>query len=683
MAISSEWIGLREKAYIVLKRKWVLVTFLAVVMTVVTIATFTSTPIYRASARIIIEPLMPKVMPFEELFSIGGRQLDYYNTQYKILVSPSLAEKVAEDLKARKTALKLSRKQFESLTPDRLLGMVSIKPIAQSYMVDIQVIGPDPRLAALVANSWAEQYNRHEIEAKLDSTRQALSQLEHRLQEQSLKVQEAQRILQDYKEKEKIVSLENRQSIIERDLAELSSLYLKTRQERTNKEHELGQLQKYRDGDESIEALSVIMRNPIIQRLKSQLVSLQGSLSEYSQRYKTQHPKIQQIEAEIAALKKNLEEEIGKIIEGTRKEYEIASANEEKIVSELESLKVLSLEMARKNILYSALSDQVTSSRKIYEALLARVNETSMSGQIEVTNIRVLDYAPEPRYPFKPRKGFNLAMGLAVGILGGLGLVFLLENLDDTLKTTQDVKNHLKLPILGLIPIYEQISDRSQDRLPIQEKPMGVVAESFRAIRTGIQFSGSENPCRVLLVTSSVPGEGKTDIAAQLALTFAQSGEKVLLVDSDLRRPRLSRLFPGLEDGPGLSEYLQGAAALDDIFRPVTEGKITLVPSGRSPETPAELLNSRLFSEFLSHARAGWQRVILDSPPLISVTDAALLGRMSDGVLFTVRAGAVSWKKTIHGRDQLTAVQARILGVIFNAVDVNRSEYYHYYRNYY
>jgi len=683
MASSSEWINFREKVFIVLKRKWVLITFLVVVMTVVAVTTFTATPLYRASSRIIIEPRLPKVMPFEELYTIGGRQLDYYNTQYKILTSYSLASKVAEELIARKVAHKLTRRQVESLNPEALLTMVKIKPIAQSYMVDIQVIGPDPVLSALIANTWAEQYIRLEINAKLEATKQVLGQLARNLREQSLRVQVAQRELQDYKEQEGIVSAENRQSIMERDLAELSSLYLKARQERMNKEHELVQLDKYRIGDQSFEALPVIMRNPIIQRLKSHLVSLQGSYSEYSQRYKAEHPKMQQLQAEISSLQDNLTREIGKIVEGVRKEYEIAHSNETKILEELEALKVRALDAERKNITYSALEDQVISSRKIYEALLERVNEASMSGQIEVTNARILDRAKVPVSPFQPRKGFNLAIGLLVGILGGIGLIFLLENLDDTIKNTADVKSHLRLPLLGAIPIYEQIDSQGFSSLPVIDKPMGVIAESFRTIRTGIQFSSEEKPSRLLLVTSSMPGEGKTDIASQLALIFAQSEEKVLLIDSDLRKPRLSSLFSELRGGPGLSEYLQGEAGLEDIFYSPGIANLTIVPGGHPPKNPAELLNTSRFGELLEHVRSRWQRILLDSPPLVSVTDAAILGRFSDGVIYVVRAGSVSWKKALNGRDHLAAVQADILGVILNAVDLNRSEYYYYYRSYY
>ncbi|HOO77017.1 MAG TPA: polysaccharide biosynthesis tyrosine autokinase [bacterium] len=683
MAFSGEWISFREKVFIILKRKWVLVTFLVVVMTVVIIATFTATPLYRASARLIIEPRMPKVMPFEELFTIGGRQLDYYNTQYKILTSPSLAEMVIEDLKTRKDQLKLSRKQVESLNVDRLLAMVKIVPISQSYAVDIQVIGPDPKMTSIIANTWARQYIRHEIEAKMASTRQALSQLESRLMEQSEKVQQAQRELQDYKERERIVSLENRQTIIERDLSELSSLYLQARQERLNKEHELSQLLKYAPGDPALEGFPVIMRNPIVQRLKSQLVSVQGVISEYSQRYKEQHPKMQQVQAEKASLDAKLQEEITKIIEGMRKEYEISLNNEEKLSQELEGLKEKALSIDRKKIRYSALEDHVASARKIYEALLERVNEASMSGQIEVSNIRVLDDARTPQYPFKPRKGFNLLLGFVLGAVGGVGLIFLMENLDDTLKTSSDIKNHLKLPLLGAIPIYEQIDGQELAGLPVLARPMGVIAESFRSIRTSIHFAFMDNSPRVILVTSSMPREGKTDIVAQLGVVLAQADEKVLVVDSDLRKPRLSKLFRRSGSGPGLSEFLRGEAELKDIIYTSEDGSLEVIPGGDPPQNPAELLNLPRFRQFIEFARGNWDRVIMDSPPLVSVTDAAILSRYADGVVYVVRSGAISWKKAVHGREQLQAVQAEILGVVLNAVDVNRSEYYHYYRSYY
>ncbi|MEA1928518.1 MAG: GumC family protein, partial [Candidatus Auribacterota bacterium] len=381
--------NLREKFYIIQRRKWVLIASVVVIFTVVTIGNFTATPLYRATTRLRIEPRMPNIVPFKELYSISGHQLDYYNTQYKILKSRSLARKVMESLPPDRIG---------ELTAGSLLQIVSIKPIAQSQLVDIIVVSPDPELAALISNTWASQFIRLTIDSKLKAVQSALSQLTQQLEEQSENVKSARQKLLAYKEQERIVSLED----VQKELDRLTEAYSTTKMEREEKELLLKHLKKYSDQEASLETFPEIRYHSIIMQLKNRLVQLQSTLAEYSQRYKSKHPRMLQLQAEIKTVKNSLQTEITKIIQSLKNEHELSRANEARILADLEKQKTLAFIMERKLAAIDDLKTKVTIKREGQQALLSRVNETSMTKGIEITNIRVVDEAEVPLNPFKP-----------------------------------------------------------------------------------------------------------------------------------------------------------------------------------------------------------------------------------------------------------------------------------------
>lgn len=673
MAISKDIeFNLREKLYIINRRKWVLIASVVIIFTVVTIGNFTTTPLYRASTRLRIEPQMPNIVPFKQLYSISGRQLDYYNTQYKILKSRSLSKKVMKSLPPDKTG---------ELTAGALLRMVTIKPIAQSQLVDIMVVSPDPELAALIANTWGDQFIRLTIESKLKAIQAALSQLTHQLEEQNENVNSARKKLLDYKERERIVSLED----VQKELERLTEAYSTTKQEREEKELQLKHLRKYSDRGVSLETFPEVRYHSIIMQIKNRLVRLQSTLAEYSQRYKSKHPKMLQLRAEIQNGEESLKKEISKIVQSLVTEHELAMANEARILAELEKQKTLAFNMERKLAAIDDLDTKVTIKREGQQALLSRVNETSMTKGIEITNILVVDEAETPVNPFKPRKLFNIVLSLIIGTAGGIGAIFLIESLDSSIKTSIDARRTLKLPFLGPIPLYSQIHVRAgTSPLEIIKNQSGLIPEAFRTIRTGIYFSSADHSPRIILVTSSMPQEGKTDISTQLSAVMAQSNEKVLLIDGDMRKPRLGKIFGANNRSKGFSSLLCGDAEIDEVIQQTIIPGLDIIPCGIIPPNPSELINSPRFREILTIAGKQWDRVILDSPPILSVTDATIMSRSVDGVIMVVRAGSTSGKIAVFCREKLDHVQAHFIGVILNRADINRGDdYYYYYANYY
>lgn len=665
-------IHLREKLYIIHRHIWVLIASVVIIFTLVAIGNFTAIPLYRAATRLRIEPKMPEVMPFKEPYSISGSQLDYYNTQYKILASKSLARKVLENFPPE------TRSQ---LTAGGLLNMVEIKPIAQSQLVDIRVVSPDPRLAAQIANIWADQFIRLSIEAKFESVQAVLAQLNRQLETQNRKVLDAQAELLAYKERERIVSLED----IQKELNEISEIYSSIKREREDKDLQLQHLEKYADQELSLETFPQVRYHSIVLQLRNRLVQLQANRGEYSQRYKESHPRMVQLNAEIATVEAGLREEIGKIIEGLRRERDLARANEENLLQDLEKQKTLFFTMEKKVNEIEGLKTRVDIDREVQQALLSRVSETRTSKGIEITNITVVDPAEVPQRPFKPRKLFNMLLALVIGSAGGVGAIFLLENLDTTVKTSAAAKNILKMPLLGVIPVYSQVGIWN-GRMPpqIMKSNLGLIPEAYRNIRTGIYFSSASKPPRVILVTSSLPQEGKSDICAMLACSLSQGEERILLIDSDLRKPRLKKIFGLDRSKPGLADLLAGRNSVLEAVQTTEFARLGVITSGPIPPNPAELLNSERFREILTEFRRGWDRVILDSPPLLSVTDPTILGSIADGVIFVVRAGNTNAKVLSFCREKLEPVNANFLGFILNQADIHLGEdYYYYTRSYY
>lgn len=665
--------NLREKIYIINRRRWVLITTVVVIFTMVAIGNFTTTPLYQASTRIRIEPQIPNIVPFNDPYSVSaGRQLDYYNTQYKILKSPSLARRVLESLPAGNNS---------PPSTAGILQMVNIKPIAQSELADIVVIGPDPEMTAQIANTWADQFIRMSIESKFESVQTALSQLNRQLEEQNQKVLEAQAELLAYKERERIVSLEE----VRKELDRLSESYSAVQREREDMDLKIQHLEKYAGQDLSLEHFPQVRYHSIVIQLRNRLVQLEATRGEYSQRYKSGHPKMIQLEAEIATIGDALQAEISKIIEGLRKERDLARASEDYLLRDLEKQKSLFFNMEKKTNAIEGLKTKVNIDQEVQQALLARVSETTMTKGIEVTNIRVIDRADPPRRPFKPRKAFNLFLSLVIGTAGGIAAIFFLESIDTSVKTSVEAKKILKIPFLGAIPLYSQVNiPRSTSPLELMKKPLGIVPEAYRAIRTGIYYSSADSSPRTILITSSIPQEGKTDVSTLLAISLAQGNERILLIDGDLRKPRIGKLFNADRSKPGLSDILTGRAAYGDSVQATDFPRLEIITGGQIPPNPAELINSRAFEEFIAATRQRWDRIILDSPPLLSVTDAAIMGRVVDGVVMVLRAGETRGKIAAFCREKLEHVNARMVGVILNRADIHRGQnYYYYYHSYY
>lgn len=393
----------------------------------------------------------------------------------------------------------------------------------------------------------------------------------------------------------------------------------------------------------------------LLETLKRDQARIETDIREESQRYKGKHPKMITLNSELASTK-------------------------EKIKTETERL----LELNEKMIQYNVLKREVESNRQLYESLLKRAKETSVSEELQTSRIRIVDPAEVPGAPFKPKKGQNFILSCIMGFILGVAIAFFLEYLDSTVKNAEDVELYIKLPFLGYVPSAqkEARSDKEMDLICYQ-KPAIRIAEAFRSIRTSIIFSSPEDrPLKTILLTSTIPQEGKSSVSVNLATVFAQKNEQVVLVEADMRKHRLAQSF-GLENKDGLSSFLAGASEMEKIINKTIIPNLCFIPSGPVPPNPAELLTSGKLKGLLEELKKRFDRIIIDSPPILTVADTSILSNIADGVIQVIRAGFVNMDAAVRTKQMLMEAKARIIGVILNNVAIKKEDSYYYYHYYY
>jgi capsular exopolysaccharide synthesis family protein len=476
------------------------------------------------------------------------------------------------------------------------------------------------------------------------------------------------------------VALEDRQNIVVQRLADLNAAYTKARTDRFEKEALYNQLKSLQNDRAALDTFPAILSNSFIQQLKSQLADLQRQKAQMSERLGEKHPDMIKLNSAIENAEAKLQGELGKVVQSVRNEYLSAQTKEKNLSTELEAQKAGALALNRKGIEYGVLRRDAESNKQIYEALLQRAKETGISGELKASNIRIVDEAEVPRWPIRPNKSRSLLLGFLGGLVAGVGLAFFMDYIDNRLKNPDEVKHYLGVGFLGLVPALQESDLKAGEQPLLTSKIPHGFAEAIRRVRTAVQFSTAEEGCRLVLVTSSQPTEGKSLMAANLAISLSQAGQRVLLIDADMRKPRQHELMK-VKQAPGLSDLLVGNAKANDAMRRTESKTLWVMPSGPHPPNPAELLNSGRFRSLLSTLGEHFDWVILDSPPVMAVTDASVIAHLTTGVVFVLGSEQVNRHVARNAVEQLRASKATILGAILNRVDVKRNPYY--YANYY
>ena len=700
------------------KRRWTAATAFLLVMASVTVYTFTATPIYEARTRLLIEAENPNVITFKEVIDEDQAKADYYQTQYNILQSRALARKTIESLglwehplldraAGKGKGFSASRliggavglvtgmfssapaaaadspggeeTEAQSRAIDALLDDLAISPIRNSRLVDLKFRSPDAALSTRIVNALAKNYIDQTLEYKFSASKEANDWLDGQLAEQRKEVEVAEAKLQAYREKNDAISLEDRQNIVVQKLTDLNAAVTKAKTERIQKEAMYKQLRAIESNPAALDTFPAILANGYIQQQKAELAQLQQQYTQLSEKFGEKHPEIVKTRSAIQNAQLKLQVEINKIVQAVRTEYQAALAQETSMSSALGQQKTEALSMNRKGIEYSVLERDMQSSKQLYENLMQRAKETSVSSELKSSNIRVIDRAERPRDAVSPRKGLNLLLGLLSGMVLAIGLTFFFEYLDSRLKTPEEVKAHLGLPALGMVPALAPKSWKGREPLIHIGVPPGF-AEAFRTIRTNVLFSSAEEGSRALVITSTGPGEGKTTVASNLAIGFAQAGQRVLLIDADMRRPRVHEVF-GRRQEPGLSNVMVGNAKASQSVHKTGVPGLWLLAAGHLPPNPAELLGSQRFRDFVTSLKEHFDLILIDSPPVMAVTDAVIAAHAANGVVFVVGSEMTSRQAARAAVEHLEQGRVHFVGAILNRVDLERNSYY--YSNYY
>ncbi len=689
-------------------RKPAIIFFLVIVCTV-TIVSFLITPIYRATSRILIEREAPKVLNMQEILPVDASSTEFYQTQYKILQSRSVALMVVQTLNLGQNKIfnpkkkvptdPREKKDLELKIAAGILKNLKIEPIRNSRLVDVNFENRDSALAANITNAIVNSYILQGMEWKTATSSEAKNFLTKQIEEQRMRLEESEQALQGYKEKYGIVQLtpqtagqKESENIAMQRLSGLTASFIQAQTARLEAESKNREVQALLSKGASYESIPQINNNYLVQRLRENEAKLSSQLSELSQKYGDKHPRMIQLKQEIESTQNKIVEEAKQVISSIRNEYAIARAREASARAALEGQKTETQKLSEHSIQYGVLLREVEKNRELYENLLKRLKETSVTQELGTTNVRIVDAAEIPKLPAKPKKMQNFLLSIVAGMFTAVGLAFFLEYLDNTIKTPEDVKKYLGVPNLAVIPTVdfkEEVGENiKHPQLIVHHKPKSTISEAIRSLRTAILFSVPENPPKILIVTSFVPQEGKSFIAANTALIMADAGDSVLLIDADLRRPSINKLFD-FDNLKGLSNLIVGEEA--NIRPSVINEKLSVITSGPIPPNPAELLGSKRMEEIIEEFKGRFDKIIIDTPPISSVTDALLLSRFADGVVLVIHGGKTTKDMGTHSIELLKGVNARILGGVLNNINIGKSgyyyyyysHYYHYYRHYY
>jgi succinoglycan biosynthesis transport protein ExoP len=686
-------IHLRDYLRIIFKRRYTLLTFFVIVFIVVLIGTLSTKPVYKATTQVLIEKVEPYnlSMMFPYYMSYDP---EFYETQYQIIKSTSVAKKVVTTLALERTYgtffkdnKSVSSEVDNSLKIDMLANMISsgisVTPVKNSKIVNISFTSTNPEFATLIANSVAKAYMEELLEMKMSYTKNAIEWMTKKADEEKVKLEKSEKALQDYMRAQDIVTLQDKVALTPDKLTEFNTQLIKAETRRKELESLYSKVKNASLAD--AEAIPAVTSDPTIQSLRSEILKSEQKIEDLAKKYGAKHPAMLRAKEELIVLKDKRSQEIKRVIESIKNEYEIARTNESNLKGMLSSTKAEALNQNEKFVQYGVLTRDVETSRQLYDALIKRIKEQTATEEIQTVNVWIVEKSETPTSPIKPKKSLNILLGLIVGLFGGVGLTFFFEYLDNTIKSPDEVETKVGMSVLGTVPLLD-VKDGRVETISLRDS-QSVIAESYKTVRTALLLSSADKPPQNILVTSMGPEEGKTVTSVNLAITIAQSEYSVLLIDSDLRKPRIHSIFK-MDNKKGLSSYLAGATTTINIVKgPVPN--LSIITSGPLPPNPSELLGSNRMNDLIKVLNERFNVIIWDSPPIMTVTDSLILSKILDGTIIVTRAGKTTYEmvrrglKMFKGRraDDMTS---HVLGIVINALDLRKSDYYYYkHYNYY
>jgi polysaccharide biosynthesis transport protein len=776
--IEEDGTGLRDYYRLVRKHlRLIIVCFLGTSLAAA-LTLLTMTPIYTAQTTLLIEPKSPQVLAFRDVLAESSES-EFYKTQYEILKSRTLAARVIREqrldtdsaftgegrddgfvarlwagaqgwLMAPKRWVKQffsGRPKSDGETPlgvkpeliNAYIGMLAIVPSERTQLVKVAFNTPDPQLSARLANAHAQAYIYHGLARRTQASEGAQGFLQESLGELKERVEQSEAALNRYRQSMGIISLDDKENIVVERLADLNKHLTEAEADRIGLESQVQLIRKRR-----YESLPAIVNSSLIQTLTVQAAQLENEYAKLTTVFKPGHPRLNQLQAQLKDKRRLQKEEIQKVVEGIDSSYRAAAAKEKQLRTEMEKQKAATLRLKNTAVEYVVLAREVDTNRQLYDSVLQRMKETGVSAELRTSNVFVIDEAEQPRAPSSPKIMQSLLLAALLGLIGGVGVAFLREHLNNTLKTPQEVERYLRLPNLSIVPDFVSLNWRryaapqipshlpaggenglglshhplfvvteayctlrnfvslnwrryaapqipshsslilpagGENGLGLSHHPLFVVTEAYCTLRTAILLSRAEEPPKTILFTSATHSEGKTATVINTAIVFAQLGVKVLVIDADLRRPSCHQVL-SVQRRLGLTELLTGLGESQELIQPTYTADLFLLSGGSAPPNPAELVGSGKMRETLASLREHYDYILIDSPPVMPVSDAVLLSTMVDGVVLVVDSRQPPKEVVRDACTRLNFARAKILGTVFNRVDFKNGNYAYAYRPY-
>lgn len=689
-------------------RKWSIIALTLVVAMVTVIIVLSLTPIYRATATMLIGLKQPNVVSIEKVYGLEGSGNEYLQTQLELFKTRSLAERVVKDLnltthpefdprqaKAPLLDVKgwikgidvyklipgdfpqdlefeagtIEEEIFDSVVKD-FMERITIEPQGRSQLIRVQVDMADPRMAANAANRLAQGFIESQLEASIDISTTASSWMTSRLAELKVKLKAAETQLQAFREQENLVDVDGVATISAAELAATSSRMVDARSNRAEAESLYQQVQSMKNGGwRQLATVSAVLGDPLIQQFKTNEAAAKSKVDELSKRYGARHPAMEAARTELAAAEASLRGQVEQVVAAIERNYRLAVANEGSLRSSVNENRAQIQNISRKEFQLREYQREVDTNRALYDTFLTRLKETAATSDLESVNAIIVDKAAVPDTSIKPNKKLIVVLATFLAALIGVGLSILLEMLNNTFKQPSDVENKLNLPVLGILPLIKK-KQRKDIAHFFESDTDKAFSESIRTIRTSMVLAGLNKPHKVIVITSSVPGEGKSVISSNLAIALGQV-EKVLLIDADMRRPTLAKNFDFAVGTPGLANVIAGTANLEESIQQVNG--IDMLAAGAVPPNPLELLSSERFDALIEHLKTVYDRIVIDSPPTQAVSDALMLGTKADSLIYVIKSEDTAIPLAVKGVGQLLQNNVPITGVVLNQVDMQKA----------
>mgnify|MGYP000131121101 CR=1 FL=1 len=688
------------------RNKWRILALALSVGVLAVLVANSLTPVYRATTVMMIELGKQKLVSIEDVYSqLAGNSREYFQTQAEILKSRDLAEKLVRKMNLAQHAQfdpnKSAPPIWAAWLPEGLIGEpaqpptpagleqraissvlrgLTVQPVRNSQLIRLSFDSPDRELASKVPNALAETFIESDLEARMSMTQKATSWLTGQSGDLRRKLAESEQALQAYRERERIIDSKGlSQGGSTKQLEDLQKAVADARARSAEAENLYNQVNAVLQGKskEPLETLPAMQKNPLVLRLKEQESDAEKRMNEAGKRYGAEHPRFIAAESELKTARENLRRQIASAGQTVNREFEVAKANENAAERSLSASRQEMQNLNRKEFQLASLEREVATNRQLYEMFVQRFKETNISGEMQSAIARVIDPAIVPSTPFGPNKRLIVGMSILIALLVGCSLALLIERLDNTLKTSHEVETRLGVPSLGVLPI-SKVKRGSQLERVFLEDPQSSFAEAIRTIRSGVMLSAVDSPKKVVVITSSVPSEGKTTVAINLAFALSQV-KKTLLIDADMRRPRVGRVLGGQSNSSlmGLAQLVAQETTLDKCIYPVVDTNLSVLPAGRVPPNPLELLATHRFTEVMAELGKMYDVIILDSPPLQLVSDSLVLSNVATEVVFVVKADDTPYPLVRVGIKRLRRINAPLVGIVLNQLDVERADKYY------